>query len=50
MLEKYMAEDIENPTENLKNELMTMFMEYMIELCSKKSVWFMISDFYGHHL
>ena len=38
MLEKYMAEDIENPTENLKNELMTMFMEYMIELCSKKSV------------
>lgn len=47
MLEKYMAEDIENPTENLKNELMTMFMEYMIELCSKKSVWFMIPDFYG---
>lgn len=45
LLEKYTPEQLANPTEGIAKELM----EYMIDLCSKKPVWFMISDNFGKY-
>ena len=49
ILEKYTPEQLANPTEDMEKELMKMSFEYMMELCSKKPVWFMISDHYGKY-
>lgn len=49
ILNKYTAEELANPTEDMQKELMKMSLDYMIDLCSKKPVWFMISDIYGKY-
>lgn len=48
-LEKYTKEQLDNPTEEMEKELMTMSYKYVMGLCEKKPVWFMISDHYGKY-
>ena len=49
IMEKYTPEQLANPSEDMQQDLMKMSFEYMMELCSKKPVWFMISDHYGKY-
>lgn len=49
ILKKYTAEELANPTEETQKELMKISFDYMMDLCSKKPVWFMISDHYGKY-
>ena len=46
---KYTKEELENPTEELRSELLRFAFNYMMDLYSKKSVWFMISEFQGEY-
>lgn len=43
LLSKYTKEQLENPTEEIQSEIA----EYLMEDCSKRPVWFMISELYG---
>lgn len=47
--QKYTEEDLQNPTEELKNEIVQTSFSYAIDLMTKKSVWFMISEHYGEY-
>lgn len=47
LLSKYTEEQLENPTEEIQSELIKLSVEYLMEDWSKRSVWFMISDFHG---
>ena len=49
LLSKYTEEQLENPTEELRSEMLKISTEYVIEEYSKRPVWFMISDFYGEY-
>lgn len=49
VLEKYTAEELANPTEEMQDALINMSFDYMIDLCSKKRVWFMISEMYDKY-
>ncbi|WP_366141230.1 hypothetical protein [uncultured Muribaculum sp.] len=49
ILKKYTAEELANPTEEMQKELMKISFDYMMDLCSKKPVWFMISELYGKY-
>lgn len=49
LTEKYTPEQLANPTEEIKSEMMKKALEYMIELYTNKTVWFMISDLYGKY-
>lgn len=49
LLEKYTQEQIEEKPEEIRNEVVSEVFDYMIDLYSKKSVWFMISDTYGKY-
>lgn len=49
ILEKYTPEELANPTDEIQMDLTKMTLEYMMELYSKKPVWFMISDHYGKY-
>jgi len=49
VLEKYTAEELANKTEDIQQDLIKMGVEYMMELYSKKPVWFMISNNYGKY-
>ena len=49
IMEKYTAEQLANPTEDIETELMIMSLDYMMELCYKKTVWFTITDYYGKY-
>ncbi len=49
IMEKYTPAQLANPSEDMQQDLMKMSFEYMMELCSKKPVWFMISDHYGKY-
>jgi hypothetical protein len=44
---KYTEEQLSNPTEELQKEMLTTGLSYMLEIFSKKSVWFMINELYG---
>lgn len=44
ILTKYTEEQLSAPTEELKNEIITTTIAYMMDKYSKKLVWFMISD------
>lgn len=46
---KYTAEELAKPTEAMEKEYMQMVSEYLIELCSKKQVWFMITERFGEY-
>lgn len=47
VLKKYSEKDLENPTEEMKKEIVQLSISYAMDLFSKKSVWFMISEHYG---
>lgn len=49
MLKKYTAEELANPTDDIRQDMLTMGYEYLIEFCTKKSVWFIISKLYGKY-
>lgn len=49
LLSKYTKEQLANPTEEIQSEITRLSMDYVMESCSKRSVWFMISDYYGKY-
>lgn len=49
LLEKYTLEEIANATEETKDEISKMIIHSSLDLFSKKSVWFMISEIYGKY-
>jgi len=46
---KYTEEQLSNPTEELKKEMITTGATYLLDIFSKNSVWFMISELYGKY-
>jgi len=46
---KYTKEQLSNPTEELKNEMVTKTASYLYEKYSKKAVWFMINEYHGKY-
>ena len=46
---KYTEEQFSNPTEDLKKEMITTGLPFILEIYSKKSVWFMINELYGKY-
>ena len=46
---KYTEEQLSNPTEELQKEMITIGLSFMLEIYSKKSVWFMINELYGKY-
>lgn len=46
---KYTEEQLSNPTEELHKEMITTGLPYLLEIYSKKSVWFMINELYGEY-
>lgn len=49
MLKKYTQEQLENPTEEIKQESKSVALELGIDLLFKKTVWFRISEHYGKY-
>lgn len=49
ILGKYTPEELANPSEKTKKGITEIFVEYVMESCSKKPVWFTISEFYGEY-
>lgn len=49
ILEKLTPEELANPTEEVQKKAMKMSLNYMMDLCSKKPVWFIISELYGKY-
>ena len=47
LLEKYTEEQLENPNEEQQADIKYEAMTYMIDLLSKRPVWFMIDEQYG---
>ena len=47
--EKYTQEQLENPTEDIQEEIKYEAVMYMLDLYSKRSVWFMIDEQYGQY-
>lgn len=46
---KYTPEQLKNPTEEMNKEYSIMKVEYALDLYTKKTVWFMISELYGKY-
>ena len=49
LLEKFTQEQLENPTEEQLSDIKYEAMMFMLELCSKRSVWFLIDEKYGKY-
>ena len=49
LLEKYSEEQLENPTEEQQADIKYEAAMYMLDLYSKRSVWFMIDEQYGRY-
>jgi hypothetical protein len=49
LLSKYTTDQLSNPTEELKKDMLTKATSFMQEKYSKKSVWFMINERYGKY-
>lgn len=49
LLSKYTKEQLENKSEEFKNEISEATLSHMVDLYSKKSVWFMIKEEYGNY-
>ncbi|MEI7676905.1 MAG: hypothetical protein WCJ03_09005 [Bacteroidales bacterium] len=49
LLSKYTKEQLSNPTEELKKNMLTTASTYLLEKYSKKSVWFMVNVRYGKY-
>ncbi len=48
-ISKYTEEQLANPTEEVRSEISKLAMDYALEDCSKRPVWFMITDYYGKY-
>ena len=46
---KYSKEQLENPSEEITQDLIEMIAMYALDKATKKTVWFMISEFYGEY-
>lgn len=46
---KYTEDEMSNPTEEMKNKMLTTALSSIVEKNSKRSVWFMINDNYGKY-
>ena len=46
---KYTKEQLENPSEEISQDIYTMAAMYALEKATKKPVWFMISENYGEY-
>ncbi len=49
LLNNYTEEQLLNPTDEIKTEIMQMIISKSVELASKKIVWFRIVEFYGKY-
>lgn len=49
LLKKYTEKQLSNPTEEIQNDIMREGAKCLMDLYSKKVVWFMISDYYGKY-
>lgn len=49
LLKKYTADELANPTESIKEDMLKMSVEFLLDLYSKKPVWFMISQNLGKY-
>ncbi|MDE7154809.1 MAG: hypothetical protein K2N79_00785 [Muribaculaceae bacterium] len=49
LLTKYTPEQIGNPTKEIHEDLCNMAVEFMQKYCLNKSVWFMISEYFGEY-
>ncbi len=49
ILNKYTEEELANPTEEMKSEILQMSFSYAADLMTKKTVWFMIGESYGKY-
>lgn len=49
LLEKYSPEQFQNPTEDMKNDVIKASNELVKEISAKKLVWFTISDYLGKY-
>ena len=47
--QKYSEKELENPTDDVKTEMLKMTMSYAMDLILKKPVWFTISKSYGEY-
>ena len=54
VLEKYTEDELENPTKEIEEDIETMtalyYMLDLVELYTKKTVWFIISESYGKYI
>lgn len=46
---KYSEIELINPTEKTKNEVTELMYDFLLEKSSNKSVWFIISEYYGEY-
>lgn len=44
LLSEYTQEQIDNPSEEIQSEISKLMAEYTVDMLTKKSVWFMISE------
>lgn len=49
VLQKYTENELENSTDDVNEELLKSTILYVMELASKKAVWFSISESYGEY-
>lgn len=49
LLKKYTEEQIENPTEEIREDMIKMAFDFSMNRMTMKPVWFMISDLYGKY-
>lgn len=49
ILSKYTQEELNNHYDEIKDDVQKIALDYFIEISSKKSVWFMISELYGKY-
>lgn len=47
--DKFSPSQLESPTEEIRNEIFSLTLDYMMDNLKNKPVWFMISDFYGKY-
>ena len=45
LLSKYTEEQLANPSDEIKQEIRDAALSYTMDLCSKKTVWFMIGEY-----
>lgn len=49
VLEKYTEEELANPTEEMRNDMIKMYASYFSDVVAMSPVWFMISEYYGKY-